>query len=572
MSKLLLVLMVFVSSIAEAQCPAPSGADPDGMLRCPDVVAQDSAWRVWSCAYEQVKSWHPPSGAERAALKDFLGAWKLERSAGLAPATAKIMLASAQVMGAQVCRVHQDLPDGPDSFLVVYAAAGEKGYSGPNLLLRELDNVSKVAMILPHSDSDGYFQAGPIGFQKTHAFAYVGNGHHRTQGDGVGDFVHHTPNLAYDAAVQIGALYKGSSWFHVHGDQASTKGLYRPMDGAKIVKAWQEAVIAETRVTSFGALNAGFTVDGNLSTNSYVKSELPAVIYLKQPQSLARIFTHIEKDPFFWDPKPLVEEEEFKAADKPVTGKKTLTCVSITYSDGRHMSDKAKCRANAQMVSAFYDHNSRGLFHLQPFAQEIKAPYSSGDSNEGRDMQLIKSHFPSDYYILPRICQTSSHAGSKIAWICGSLIWDSAHEVGHLFGLAHAGVPGDQYGDRESVMGNHQSNLLTAPQYDHQGWTPQTEIAVYSSGVSEYTLKKINDFGASGLSTVIIPKERTGSDRDGYVSFSQGLEYHGGGGGGSTLMGKTQTEYKDENGVDLKVISKDESKIKFTVEVSHLVK
>lgn len=556
------------------KCDPSPGLDTDGMPLCPQSVLDDSAWQLWKCSYGQVKVWHPPTKAEDAASQSLVRAWASERASGQSAALATEMLLAAKAMSAEICRAKTVT----DSYLVVNVAPGIKDYAGGNLLLREV-KASRVIMVLPHSDSDGYYSAGPQGFKGSKSLAYIGNGHKR--GNVVqkedSDFVHHLPNLAYDTAEDIFQAYKGSYLFHLHGDGTTKpKGLMRPQDGSAYSKAFMAAVEAATKVTEWDALNAGFTTD-NLPFHSQVKSELPASIYQNQDQSIARIVSDLEKSSFLWEsfapsedlvpavaPSPSPSPKPYVAPQDPHAGTPKLTCVSIKYSDGKQLTTEAKCLTNAQMVSEFYARNSRGK--LVPVAKTgvVTAPYPSTASNEGNDMALIKAKFPSDYWILPRFCSTASHAGSKIAWICGQLIWDSSHEFGHLISLQHSGTyltpdgSYNQYGDHESVMGSHQSNLLTAPQYYWEGWTPALEVETYQGGApKQYTLKKVNDFSGKGLATVIIPHTVMGDERDGFLSFSNGVEFHlANPGGGSALVQRGITDYKDPSGLEVKLVTK----------------
>lgn len=595
--KLLLVALALSSQIAFAdggvangnaapatQCDPSPGLDKDGMPLCPASVINDSAWQIWKCAYSQAKAWHTPTAAETAASKALVKAWVADRASGPSPELAAQMIAAAKVMGAEICRDKE----GADSYLVVNAAPGVSDYSGGNLMLRETA-ASKVVIVAPHSDSDGYWSSAPYSMNAgSKALAFIGNGHRRgsvAQGE-TSDFVHHLPNLAYTTAEDIFQAYHGRYLLHLHGDTATTKALMRPQDNSAYTKAFMAAVEKETKVSSWAGLNAGFTTDG-LPFQAQVKAEISAGVWHNTP-SMARIVVELEKSSFLWDSgSPAVALAEVLPTltpdqvipmppQKPHSGTPKLTCVSIKYSDGRQLTTEAKCLANAQMVSDFYDHNSRGKLKFEAKAGQVSAPYPSTASGEGNDMALIKKAFPSDYWILPRVCSTASHAGSKIAWICGQLIYDSSHEVGHLISLEHAGsylTPDgsyNEYGDHESVMSRYNSNLLTAPQYYWEGWTPPSEVALFTGKTTEYMLKKVNDFSGPGLSTVAVPHEVMGDERDGFISFSNGIEFHlANPGGGSALVQRGITDYKDPSGLEIKLISKTPSAITFSVSITH---
>lgn len=97
------------------------------------------------------------------------------------------------------------------------------------------------------------------------------------------------------------------------------------------------------------------------------------------------------------------------------------------------------------------------------------------------------------------------------AWINGGGNFQTgivAHEMGHNFGLYHAGsISGTsvaEYGDQCSTMGNANGMQFNAYQKWKLGWIPDSAIKVHTAGTATYALDTLEDAGGS-LYAIRIP-------------------------------------------------------------------
>src|SRR5262249_30359521 len=84
-----------------------------------------------------------------------------------------------------------------------------------------------------------------------------------------------------------------------------------------------------------------------------------------------------------------------------------------------------------------------------------------------------------------------------------------AHEMGHNFGLLHAGslscgsaaIGGScsvaEYGDPWDTMGNQRAMHFNAAQKSMLGWIPSSSVKTHASGSATYTLSPLDTGGAS---------------------------------------------------------------------------
>lgn len=590
--KHLFLAMALISCSAEPvlagdlPCDQPDVLHPDtdGMPFCPPVVANQSAFAVYRCALADAKSFHKTTPAEKASTKDLIAGFKAD--------SVPQILGAADKLGLQACRVKS----ADDSYLLVYTKPGVKDYSGAFYMFRE-KGASKVIIVSPHDDSDETFQDTKIGLAKSKAMMTISNGHRRSNGDGLGDFVHDPcgENLGCIGTGFVGDMWPGSVWLHVHGMVNPKVVLYRGRSPV-FNRAYEKAIKDNTNIDTLNPnFNADFSIDKVVNTDFYIKTEIPVRIHKANPLVIAKIVTEIETNDWAWpgskqafvhpqsSPAPAAKPISWDGPLKdPHSGTPSLTCVVMTYSDGFHQTDPAKCLENAKMVANFYDRNSRGLLKFQPVTKSVKAPYPVAQATIGKDLGVMKSQVKSNYYILAHKrydAKDESHAGSKTAFIMGSLIWDSSHEVGHLIGLGHAGKYHDDgtYGKYDdhyescSVMSDQQCNLLTSPQYFHEGWVPVDEALVYDPGVKEYTLKRLNAFSAKGVMMVLVNPIFIGNGRAGFISYVDGckqgcIAYHLSDGGGSARVATFGDDYLDPNGLHIHVTSLDGVTAKITVE------
>ncbi len=109
-----------------------------------------------------------------------------------------------------------------------------------------------------------------------------------------------------------------------------------------------------------------------------------------------------------------------------------------------------------------------------------------------------------------------------------------AHEMGHNFGLLHAGslscgaaaIGGScsvaEYGDPWDTMGNQRAMHFNARQKSLLGWLPASSIITHSSGSANYTLSPLETAGGS-VYAVKIPTSNT--SRTYWVEFRQPIGF-----------------------------------------------
>jgi hypothetical protein len=289
MKKLIAALAISMNLLAANDCPQidPNVKDPDGMPLCPEAVNQTSAWAVYRCAIEQANSFHAPTAAEKSSVSSLLNAYRNK--------DINSMLMSSSALSLQMCRAKT----AQTSILLAYVKPGVKDYSGPFMMMKET-NHSKVILIGPHDDSDGTYADTKKAMVESDAMFLFSNGHKRghvgTDRTNNGDFVHEPveQNLGTYAVQEMGRLFPGHVWLHVHGMKDRTKILYRSRS-AQLSQAFEKAVMKETRITDFAPLNAYFTVDPLVNTNWYLKTEMPAIMHQGNQHALAKIVRDIEQ-------------------------------------------------------------------------------------------------------------------------------------------------------------------------------------------------------------------------------------------------------------------------------------
>ena len=274
-----LLPLIFPFVNAQWDCPKldPNNRDPDGIMRCPSIVDEISAWSVFRCANQQSNSWHFPSENEKMYTTNMLKCFKNSIN-NVNNQTSKCMMDNADKLDLQMCRYTPN--DGRLPYLLIYSKPGVRDYSGIFYILRQI-NPSNVTVLLPHTDSDGYFNQGTA-CQNSNAIACFVNGHKR-KAVGLGkfnDFVHSEKNLGFHAIKQFYQLFPRQAVLHMHGMKTPKipKVLYKGRN-PKFNKLFEDSVKKYTNVGTFERLGADFSVDSVVNSNNYLVTEIPSKVY-----------------------------------------------------------------------------------------------------------------------------------------------------------------------------------------------------------------------------------------------------------------------------------------------------
>ena len=142
------------------------------------------------------------------------------------------------------------------------------------------------------------------------------------------------------------------------------------------------------------------------------------------------------------------------------------------------------------------------------------------------------------YYVMPSIgCGWAglAYVGWGRAWSNGvNALWVYGHELGHNFGLYHAGsvncgsqVLGgscgvSEYGDPFDVMGNIRQMHFNAMQKSLLNWIPATSVKTHNSGTLTYQLSPLE---SGGQSTYAIKIPTSNANRTYWVEFRQPIGF-----------------------------------------------
>ena len=124
------------------------------------------------------------------------------------------------------------------------------------------------------------------------------------------------------------------------------------------------------------------------------------------------------------------------------------------------------------------------------------------------------NNYQNRYYVLPSTgsCPWAglAYVGFGRAWSNGAnALWVYGHELGHNFGLWHAGslrctgqvIGGScsisEYGDPFDVMGNIEQMHFNAMQKSQLNWIPATSVKIHTTGTTTYTLSPLESGGHS---------------------------------------------------------------------------
>ncbi len=149
------------------------------------------------------------------------------------------------------------------------------------------------------------------------------------------------------------------------------------------------------------------------------------------------------------------------------------------------------------------------------------------------------SSYQNKYYVLPgnNGCGWAglAYVGIGLAWSANvNALWVYGHELGHNFGLWHAGsvncgslVIGSgcgvsEYGDPFDVMGNIRQMHFNAMQKQRLNWIPGTSVKTHTSGTQTYQLSPLE---TGGQSTYAVKIPTSNANRTYWVEFRQPIGF-----------------------------------------------
>lgn len=197
---------------------------------------------------------------------------------------------------------------------------------------------------------------------------------------------------------------------------------------------------------------------------------------------------------------------------KVIQGDRDVACIGVSFKNKAGVS-ASKCSSMGRQTAEFYRKNSRGLLNLKSKGYSLKMDCNHSGACYNQAVNKARAQHPGQDIWMITGHPNFSHAGSKTAYLMGSLYRDSQHEVGHLLGLGHAGAYIDgkleAYKDGGSVMGKFPSAFLTAPQYYSKGWLFEKEAAMYQPDQENiFELKPSFDFASKeDLKLIIVKNE-----------------------------------------------------------------
>ena len=149
------------------------------------------------------------------------------------------------------------------------------------------------------------------------------------------------------------------------------------------------------------------------------------------------------------------------------------------------------------------------------------------------------NNYANKYYVLPANSGCGwaglAYVGLGLAWSANvNALWVYGHELGHNFGLYHAGsmdcgasVIGTgcgiaEYGDRFDLMGNIRQMHFNAMQKQRLNWIPASSVKTHTSGTTTYQLSPLE---TGGQSTYAVKIPTSNSNRTYWVEFRQPIGF-----------------------------------------------
>jgi len=270
------------------------------------------------------------------------------------------------------------------------------------------------------------------------------------------------------------------------------------------------------------------------------------------------------------------------AVDAKISGTTQVLVILIKYSDttsdpytqaqiqGRMFTD-ANSVANYYKEASYQKHQLAGVvtpWLVARFAKPTTCLYSQV-ATEARALAQLAGYNLASYqkfvYVFPSLpgCGWAGLGGGSQAWInqAASLLV-FGHELGHTFGLGHAGsvdcgtqVLGgtctrSEYGDPYEIMGNARGAHFSAPHKNELGYFSAGQVRTHPGGTATYTLSPL----ASPGGTVYAVKVPASAQRTYWIEWRQPIGFDSVIAAGGTNGALVHIAYPTEYGCDVCVL------------------
>lgn len=318
-------LLIFVNPMALANeidsglrsnqstpCPQidPDQRFSDNIAMCPNEVRRNSVWSVLRCSYNQSTTLKNVRSEDKSNLKGLFNAIQTHVNTSREidnfshnpyAGNADTILDKSEALGLQVCRSTDTSKN--DSFLLFYSKPGVTDNTGAFFGVRETKS-SRIVILLPHDDSDGYAATGKQGFSESKAFGFMSNSNSRKPfGGRVNDWSHETSNWGYSFfqefnRLSVNEIGNKPFFINMHGMADTSRflsysGPRRPLS----LEAFNTAVSEVYPGLERKAFTVHYAVRSAIpcSSDRYIQTEIPAARH-RHGKSVLNIVRKLEMD------------------------------------------------------------------------------------------------------------------------------------------------------------------------------------------------------------------------------------------------------------------------------------
>jgi hypothetical protein len=277
---------------------------------CPDEVRSISVWNVLRCSYNQSKTLKDVRAEDKSNLKRLFNAIQahVNRSREIAnfadnpyANNSETIINKSDVLGLQVCRSTDSSKN--DSFLLFYTKPGVVDNTGAFFGVRESKS-SRIVILLPHDDSDGYGATGKQGFSESKAFGFMSNSNSRKPfGGRANDWSHETSNWGFSFfqefnRLSVNEIGNKPFFINMHGMADTSRflsyaGPRRPLSLEAFNTAVSEVYPGLERKTF--AVHYAVRSAIPCSSDRYIQTEIPAARH-RHGKSVLNIVRKLEMD------------------------------------------------------------------------------------------------------------------------------------------------------------------------------------------------------------------------------------------------------------------------------------